>query len=283
MRREESDSLVKYIKRGALTVVGLVMALVLWFNFTETIDQGHVGVVYSRSNGVQEQTLSQGLHFVNPMTRITQYPVSTETVKYKGLKLSTKDGKSINATVTFDYYNDATKTPHIYDKFKGQAPDVIEESWLRARLTDASLKVTSKYTILQVFQNLTSIHTEIQKTFKEDVKAHGFIVERVIFSPEADKETQVAIQKVVDKQQELEALKVETMKAEETAKKQLIEAEGKANAEIEEARGVEEANKIVSKSITPEILKMEEIKARQKFGWVEVTGAEGLIVDKESK
>lgn len=283
MFAEESSNLGKHIKRGVLTVVGVVMALVLWFNFTETIDQGHVGVVYSRSDGVQEQTLSQGLHFVNPMTRITQYPVSTETVKYKGLKLSTKDGKSIDATVTFDYYNDATKTPHIYDKFKGQAPEVIEESWLRARLTDASLKVTSKYTILQVFQNLTSIHTEIQKTFKEDVKEHGFVVERVIFSPEADKETQVAIQHVVDKQQELEALKVETMKAQETAKKQLIEAEGKANAEIETARGIEEANKIISKSITPEILKMEEIKARQKFGWVEVTGTEGIIIDKESK
>lgn len=273
----------KYIKRGVLTVAGLVMALVLWFNFTETIDQGHVGVIYSRSSGVQEHTLSQGLHFVNPMTRITQYPVSTETVKYKGLKLSTKDGKSINANVTFDYFNDGAKTPHIYDKFKGQSPEVIEESWLRARLTDASLKVTSKYTILQLFQNLTSIHTEIQTTFKDDVKEHGFIIERVVFSPEADKETQVAIQHVVDKQQELEALKVETMKAQETAKKQLIEAEGKANAEIEEARGIEEANKIISKSITPEILKMEEIKARQKFGWVEVTGTEGIIIDKESK
>jgi prohibitin 1 len=270
-----------WIKRGAIALGILVALIVGWFSFTETINQGHAGVVYSRSNGVEDKTLGQGIHFVNPMKRITEYPVSTETVEHDNLSLATQDGKPLTVDITYDYYNDVEKLPSIYNKFKGQKPEAIEESWLKARLKDSALAVTSKYTILEVFQSREKIKAEIQQQFQKDVKTHGFVIENVVFgTPKPDKNTQKAIQAVVDAQQDLEKLKIDKEKATEIAQKQFIEAQGVANAKIEEARGISQSNSVISKSITPEILKLEELKARQKHGWLEITGAGGVIVDK---
>lgn len=270
------------IKGLIIGVAVFVMLIVGWFTFTETINQGHAGVVYSRSTGVEKQTLGQGLHFVNPMKRITEYPVSTETVEYKKLSLATQDGKPLTVDITYDYFNDLAKLPSIYNKFKGQKPEAIEESWLKARLKDSSLAVTSKYTILEVFQSREKIKAEIQEQFQKDVKKHGFVIENVVFgTPKPDANTAKAIQAVVDAQQDLEKLKIDKQKATEIAEKQFIEAQGQANAKIEEARGIAQANAEITKSITPEILKLEEIKARQKHGWVTINGAGGIITDQK--
>lgn len=270
------------IKGLAIGVVAFVVLMIGWFNFTETINQGHAGVVYSRSHGVEDKTLSQGLHFVNPMKRITEYPVSTETVEYKDLNLATKDGKPLTVSITYDYFNDVEKLPYIYNKFKGQKPSNIEETWLKARLKDSALEVTSKYTILEIFQSREKIKTEIQKDFQDNVKQHGFVIENVVFgTPKPDSNTQKAIQAVVDAQQDLEKLKIDKQKATEIAEKLEIEAKGIAKAQIEKARGEAEANRLVQQSITPELLKKMEMEARQKWGWVTINGAGGIIVDKK--
>lgn len=276
--QEKKNRMAKVIKRSIIGGVTFVALLGGWFTFTETIQQGHVGVVYSRSTGVEDTVLPQGLHFVNPIKRITQYPVSTETVTYKELSLATKDGKPLTVDITYDYFNETDKTPYIYNKFKGQKPDVIEENWLKARLRDSALEVTSKYTILEVFQNREKISKELEKIFSDMVEEHGFVIENVVFgTPKPDEETQKAIQSVVNKQQELEALKIEQEKASVEAETKRIEAEGKAQAKIEEAKGEAEANRIVSESITGEILQKMELEARQKHGWVTVNGGNAIV------
>lgn len=268
----------KMIKRASFTASGVVLSLFLWGAFTETINQGHAGVVYNRSHGVEEETLGQGLQFVNPLERITEYPVSTETITYKGLSLATKDGKPLKVDITYDYFNDVEKLPYIYNKFKGQEPEVIEDTWLKSRLRDSALQVTSKYTILEVFQNRESIRTEIEESFITDVKEHGFIVENVVFgTPVADEATAQAIQSVVDRQQELEALKIEQEKARVEAETKLVQAKGESDAQIEKARGEAEANRVIQQSITPELLKKMEAEARIKHGWVTVNGGTAIV------
>lgn len=266
---------------SAVSGVAIFMVLIIgWFTFTETINQGHAGVVYNRSHGVEEETLSQGLKFVNPLERITEYPISTETVK-NDISLATKDGKSLSVDLTYDYLNDVEKLPYIYNKFKGQKPETIEESWLRARLRDSALTVTSKYTILQIFQERESISKAIEEQFREDVKEHGFLIENVVFgTPEPDENTQKAIQAVVDAQQQLEALKIEKAKATEIAAKQLIESQGTADAKVAEAEGQAKANNLIQKSITPELIEKMEMEARMKHGWITIQGATPLVESK---
>lgn len=59
---------------GALVVgvlVGSIMSI-------EKIKAGYAGVIYSMNNGVENQTLGQGWHLVNPTKKIVEYSVATE-------------------------------------------------------------------------------------------------------------------------------------------------------------------------------------------------------------
>jgi prohibitin 1 len=268
----------KTIKRlviGALVFGALTIG---WFSFTETIKQGHAGVVFSKSSGVQEETLPQGFTVVNPLHKITEYPVSTETITYKELPLATVDGKPLNVDITIEYFNNVEKLPYIYNKFKGQKPEAIEQNWLKSRAKDSALEVTSKYTILEVFQNREAIKTEILERFAKDVKSHGFEIENVVFgTPQPDENTQKAIQAVVDAQQDLEKLKIDKEKATQIAEKQKIEAQGIAEAEIEKAKGTAEANRLIQQSITPELLQKMEMEARIQHGWVEIQTGQAIV------
>jgi prohibitin 1 len=266
----------RYIGAGILGL-SIFVGIVIFFMSLTTIEQGHVGVVYNRNGGVEEQTLPQGMHFVSPMKRVTEYPVALETVEFKEVSLATKDGKPLNIDINFNYMNDPEEVVNIFNKFKGAKPKTIEDTFLLARAKESALAVTSKYTILEIFQKREEIKTEISLSFTEDLKAYGFIAsDFVLGTPVPDASTAQAIQAVVDAQQALEALKIEKQKAQEIAEKQLIEAQGIANAEIEKARGTAEANRLLQQSITPELLQKMEMEARLKHGWVEIQGASVL-------
>jgi regulator of protease activity HflC (stomatin/prohibitin superfamily) len=283
---------LKTVKRIVIST-GIGLALIIgWFSFTETISQGHVGVVFNKAKGgVQEQPLDEGLHFVSPLSRITEYPVSTETVKYK-LSLPTGDTKTIVIPVSFDYHNESAKTPAIYREWRGQKAEDLQNGYLRRNLLSIASDVTSKYTILELNANRGKIQTQILKEFTERVGKKGFIIASVnLGTPEYDAETQQAIQQVVNKQQELKAMELEKQKAELQAEKDKIVAQGQATAEIEKAKGEAEskriqaeatasANQTINSSLTENVLKLEEIKARQKHGWVTINGATPLVESK---
>lgn len=267
---------------GAVTSGVLVLGLgITGLMSVEVVGQGERGVVYSRADGVQEVTLGQGWNIVSPLEKVTKYPVSTTTVKYDDLSLSTRDGKPLTVSITYDYFNDTEKLPKIYDKFKGAQPESIEKSWLKARLSESALSVTSQYTVLEVFQKREEIRTEILAKFQEDVKGYGFEVENLVFgNPTPDKATQQAIQNVVNRQQELEALKVEKQKAQVEAEKKAIEAKGNSEASLIEARAKAKANEILDKSLTGALIKYEYIKKWDgKEPSTKVNGTSDVIIN----
>ena len=43
-----------------------------------SVGQGEVGVVWTMADGVQEEVLNPGIHFVSPMAKVKTYPVSQQ-------------------------------------------------------------------------------------------------------------------------------------------------------------------------------------------------------------
>ncbi|MEX5521502.1 prohibitin family protein [Bacillus cereus] len=238
-------------KMGAIIVgIGLVIVVGLIAMSVKVIEQGHAGVVYNRSTGVEKETLGQGWHLVSPFKRVTEYPVSTETVRVKNFNVQTKDGKPLAVSLSYDYANELEKLPKIYNKFKGQSPNVIENGWLQTRIKKATLHVFSNYSVLEVFQHQGEINAAIEKEFRGMVDDTGFMVDSVTLeAPKPDENTAKAIQGVVDAQQQLEKLEIE--------KKQAIVA---AERDIEEAKGKAQANEVLKQSLSPEIVEIKKIE-----------------------
>ncbi|WP_442638055.1 prohibitin family protein [Rossellomorea marisflavi] len=249
-------------KLGAgITAFLMIVVLILGFMSIEVIPQGHAGVVYKRSSGVQEQTLSQGWKLVSPLDRVTAYPVSTETVTVKPFNVQTKDGKPLVVEMQYDYSNQLEKLPYIYNKFKGQDSGIIQEGWLQSRAKKASLNVFSKYSVLEVFQKQGEINGEIQANFKELVAEHGFTIDSLTLgAPQPDKNTMQAIQAVVDAQQKLEQLEIEKKQAKAEAEKRIETSKGEAEAIRIKSEADAKANKLLQQSISEELVKYKSLE-----------------------
>lgn len=68
----------------AAIVISVVLALGVAISCLlclERVSVGNVGVVYS-SKGVEEQTLSQGWHWMSPFKHVKQFPVSQQQIVF---------------------------------------------------------------------------------------------------------------------------------------------------------------------------------------------------------
>ena len=48
---------------------------------TERVHTGYVGVVYS-AKGVEQQTISQGWHFMSPLKHVSEFPITQQRVVF---------------------------------------------------------------------------------------------------------------------------------------------------------------------------------------------------------
>jgi regulator of protease activity HflC (stomatin/prohibitin superfamily) len=260
--RRNTYGLSRFAIGAASIGITIVTGLILLAFFVTTIGAGHAGVVYNRNGGLEDQTLSQGWHWVSPMKRVTEYPIATETVSYADVKVGTSDGKPIFTTFSYNYHIDVQKLPAIFNKFRGQSAKTLEDGFLKQRLTEAAKNVTTKYTVMEVLgEKSQEITLAIQQGFASDVADVGFVIESVTFQPPApDEQTSAAIQAKVDAQQKLEQEKVELEKSKVIADRQREEAKGRADAALIEAEAEAKSNELRRQAVTQELIQMEIAK-----------------------
>ena len=278
-------------KIGAICIVaGVLLGGTLLFSSAEMIKPGYIGIQYSMDGGVKDETLSQGLHFINPLVKVKQYTVATEQAYLSkdnkegsegddSFNIPTSDGKTVNVDLEFSYHFDADKLPDTYVRFKGESGKEIEETFIRGKMKAWSSEVSSKFSVIDIYgSKRAELNSEVLKHVKEKFRPYGIDIDTVNFSRIGlDDQTAKAIQDRINKQQELETAKVEVEKAKEVSKKKEIDAKADAEAKLIQAEGESKANKELAKSITPQLIKMKEAEARVKHGWITVNGGTPIV------
>lgn len=239
----------KFAIGGIVTGVVLAGGIVVGSMFVEKVPAGTVGVVYNL-DGVEETPLAQGWHMLAPFDKVIEYPTKTQTIQYDTIAVATSDGKNIAVDIAFNFNVDASKAVGLYNKFGAVTVEDISNGYLRTRLRDSARQVVSKYSVIDIYGEKSSIaQGEIQELFAKDVEKLGFVVEGLTLGvPKADSSTQEAIDSRVKASQELEKTQTELKIAQAKAKQKLVEA----NAEAE-------ANRIISNSLTDKMLKQQAI------------------------
>lgn len=262
----------KSFKYGISTVIILIAVIIGGFRFFEKVDNGNVGIRYSMSGGVRDQSLRQGVHFVG-LDKVTQYPVRSQTVKQQ-VGLATKDGKKTTVNITYAYHVDATKAAKVYKKFGSADIHQIENGWLNQKLQKAGRDELSKYSLLDVMgSGSAKVQGAIFKDFQKSVEKQGFIIEDLSFGvPDVDAQTQKSIDDLIKASQDNERAKLE-------AKTKKTKAQADADAKVARAEGEAEANKKIADSINENNLKYMEEQAHLKHGFVTVQGATGVITN----
>lgn len=273
---------------GLIALV-LIVALILGVMCIEKIPRGHVGSIYSIRGGTSDDVLAEGWHFVAPTKKVTEYSIATEQLLLtQDDRDGSKNDESFNATckdgvlnvdLEMSYHFEADNIPTIAKKYRGLSGLDIVDSIIKSKVKTYVNEVTSEYTILEAYMDKKSeLNQELTIHLKEALAPYGIVVESAtIPRAEPDDAIKSAITERSKKAQEVEAAKQEQEKQKILAETKIIEAQGEADAAIARAEGEAEANRLISESLTPELLEQMEMEARLEHGWVTIQGA-GTIV-----
>lgn len=280
-------------KLGAITtLIALVGSVTFAFMFVEKIPTGYVGVQYSISKGISDELLQEGWHFVSPTKKITLYSIATETfVMSKDERAGSKEDEAFDitcsdGTVNVDFEMQYTYLPenvtNVFKKYRGVDGDTVVSTNLRSKIKTVVNEVLSNYTVLEAhLENKTEINKNLTERLREVLSEYGIYVESATLpSTRVSDEVQASIEKRTKKSQELEAEKQEQEKAKLEAETKLIKAQADADAKLIEAQAEADSNKAKQASITDELIRMTEAEARMKWGWIEVTGADTIVTNK---
>ena len=272
-------------------IIAVIVILVLAKPFT-IIEEGQRGIL-STNGKYQDQALLPGLHFIVPMIQKV-YTVDTKVriINYASRMEATANSSGIvvkPAVTVLDKRSlpvgiELTVQYRLNAQFAAQTISNWGFSWedkiINPVVRDVVRNVIGKYDAESLTQMRNALGKEIEEGIRKSVinlKNSPAILQSVqlrdIILPKKVKEqieaVQIAKQAVQKAEQDVQRVKQEALKraaqAQGVAQQARIEAKGKADAVTIEADAKAKANILISKSLTPKLLQLEQMKVQGKF------------------
>ena len=276
----------------------------------ERIGQGEVGVVYTVSDGVQEETLSPGWHFVGPFAKVYNYPVAQQQLvlsnnpadfNKKELDQDTHvdapaNGGTVKMNVVVNYNFMPEKITSLFGRFNGMDGEVLVQSRIKNSIIAYIKEVTSKFTVMDIYsdsrEEVSAAITEhlnnklnneyginVSSALIIDVQLDDTLMAKVQAKEQAKQDAEKA---ELDKQTAIAQGEANKAQAEADSEVKRIQAEAKAEQTRIAAEAESDANKMINESISEELIKMKEAEARLEHGWVTVQANDpNVVVDEK--
>lgn len=198
------------------------------------VPAGYIGVQQTLGS-VNMSTLGEGLHFVNPISHVSDVDVRVVKAQLEKANAGTKDLQVVHTDIVVNYRIDGTKAAHIYKEFGLDLQDKI----LIPAINESFKAVTAHYNSEELITKRDEVSTAIQSELQQKVLPYGLSISTISmvnfgFSAEYQ---QAIEQKVISTQA--------TLKAEQDLKRITVEAQ----QAIAKAKGEAEAIAIQSQAI----------------------------------
>ncbi|GGM02150.1 prohibitin family protein [Deinococcus aerophilus] len=229
---------------GGVVVAGLIVAQSI-----TVVPAGFVGVVFSALSGVKPDPLQEGLHFVVPFVdKVTLYDARLQEVTLAhdtnkqdegSIRARSKEGLDITADVTVQFRIDRSKAAILHKELGRNYLNTVLRPQLRSKVRDsigqfgAADLISNQRTQLEA-----SITTELEKAFSRNNLILDAILLRELKIPES---VAKAIEQKQTAEQQVAVERNRLQQAEISAQRDVVQAEGKAKAAIETAKGEAEA------------------------------------------
>ncbi len=223
--------------RKSLLVPAGVLPLVLWFVFESftVVTAGHVGVQVTLGE-VNQRALTEGVHFVNPISTVRNVDVRLQRAELKGATAGTKDLQQVHTNIVVQFRLAPDKVPTIYKEYGLNVDDKV----LGPGINEAFKAVTAKYTSEELITKRDQVSLDITQHIKDkvapfDITINGVSLVDFGFSPDYQKAIEqkvIATQQKQKAEQDLERIKVE-------AASRIAQAEGEAKAIAIQAQAIQ--------------------------------------------
>ncbi|WP_428739152.1 SPFH domain-containing protein [Sulfurimonas sp.] len=284
-------------------IIAIVVVLLVAKPFT-IIEEGERGIL-STNGKYSDQALLPGLHFIIPIiqkvylvdtkVRVINYISKVETnannsgiLTKSSITVLDKRSLPVGIELTVQYRLNSELAAQTISNWGFSWEDKIINPVVR----DVVRSVIGKYDAESITQARSQIATEIETGIRKkvtDLENSPAILESVqlrdIVLPQKVKDqierVQIAKQEVQKAEQDVQRVKQEALKraaeAQGVAEKARIEAQGKADAIAIEAKANAEANILISRSLTTQLLQLEQIKVQGKFNEALQTNTDAKI------
>lgn len=207
-----------------LAVVPLVL-FTIFESFT-VISAGHIGVQVTLGE-VNMQTLSEGVHMVNPISQVRDVDVRVVKTQLKGSSASTKDLQEVHTDLVVNYRLDGAKAAHIYKEFGLDLEDKI----LLPAISESFKATTAHYDSEELITKRDQVSRGITEALQGKVGKYGLTISEISlvnfgFSADYQKAIEskvIATQSKLKAEQDLQRIKVEADQA-------IAKAKGEAEA-----------------------------------------------------
>ena len=240
---------LNFPKGGVFLIIIAVAAIILFSKATVTIGPGEGGVIFETlGDGINvDKTYGEGFHIVAPWNKMIVRKVRQQSISDEMNVLSV-NGLEVKVNGTIWYEPEFENLGNLI-KTKGED---YERELLDPAINAAARSVVGRYTPEQLYSSKRDvIEQEILDEIQIVLKDQYLLVTRVLVEDVKLPTTiRTAIETKLKQEQESLEYEFRIAKAEKEAKRQKIDAEGKAVA-----------NKILSASLTDKILQEKGIGA----------------------
>lgn len=278
-RKLEREKGIKKLK--ATFGIGAVIFLlffgsIFYFTSLQKVPAGNVGVkVYllGSSKGVDSEEVKTGRHWIGWNEELYLFPTFTQNYVWtrepdatgdedESISFQTSEGLSVNADVGISYAIDPNKVNQIFQKYRKGITE-ITDIYLRNMVRDALVTETSNKPVEFVYgAGKATLMESVEKRVRSQVEPLGINIERIYW---------IGSIRLPEKVVESLNLKIEATQKAQQRQNEIATARAEADKKIEEARGEAEsitlkakaqadANIILSKSITSELVNYKAIE-----------------------
>jgi prohibitin 1 len=252
MAQQQEFDLKKVLPIG-IVIAAIILIIIFWSRMTVTISAGHAGVLFETFKGGvdTDKTYGEGFHFLAPWNDMIIYETRQQEIA-EDMNVLSSNGLEIKADVSAWYRPEYARLGFLHAK--------IGKEYLRRvvipALRSSARSVIGRYTPEQIYSTKRDaiqdeIFEEAKQILDEKYVDLSQILIRSIVLPTTIK---AAIEGKLKQEQESLEYEFKLQKAQKEAQRQIIDAEGKA-----------EANRILNASLTTNILREKGISATIKL------------------
>jgi regulator of protease activity HflC (stomatin/prohibitin superfamily) len=247
---EHSTGGGKTFLRGIGMLVLLVVAVIAASSATSCVRTGHVGVV-SVFGRVTGQTLSEGIHIVNPVANVTELSIKTQEIKEKAA-VPSKEGLIMGLEASILYHLDPAQAATVYQSIGPTFAEVLLVPTFRSAIR----AITAGNTAASLYSDgREGIAQQIMEDVRRQVAPRGIVVENVLLRdlqlPESLKH---AIEAKQQAQQEAQRMEFVLQREKQEAERKRVEA-----------AGIKDFQDIVSQGISDKLLEWKGIEATMEL------------------
>jgi regulator of protease activity HflC (stomatin/prohibitin superfamily) len=257
---ENNQKTVKAISLLIGTLCALASVYHLVFRFLTIVPAGTITVVETFGK-VSQHPLNPGINWVNPFSNTVEFSTRLKDIK-ETVSATSSEGLNLNIDVSLQYKLDGQKASEVYQNI-----GINEQEIVISRFRSIIRQITATYQAKDIYgEKREEIATRLGQELSQQLNPLGFIVEktllRQVILPE---KIQTAIQQKIEAAQDSERQEFVNQKKRQELEFELEKAAKEAERKKIEALGIAEAQKLISQSLTEQILESQAIEATKKL------------------